>query len=151
MAGLGGKVVAGTPRDSLHLAAVDLSEIGLTGTVELAASAEGRLTTHVLNVTARAAAEKLPSEVAAAHGPIDGMLNVAGIAKRSAHVQDLSFDEIERVVAVNFWGVVNMTKVFLPVLLERPESCLVNVSSMGAWSGSRERVWTARAKPRSSC
>jgi short-subunit dehydrogenase len=35
-------------------------------------------------------------------------------------------------MAVNFWGVVNMCKAFLPVLLSRPEASLLNVSSMGA-------------------
>ena len=49
-----------------------------------------------------------------------------------ARVHDLTVDEIERVMAVNFWGVVHMCKAFLPLLLDRPEACLVNVSSMGA-------------------
>ena len=40
-------------------------------------------------------------------------------------------DEIERVMNVNFWGTANMVKAFLPVLLERPEACILNVSSMG--------------------
>jgi short-subunit dehydrogenase len=74
----------------------------------------------------------LPGEVAAAHGQIDGVLNIAGIAQRFVRVQDLDIDEIERVIGVNFWGVVNMCKAFLPVLLQRPEASLVNVSSMGA-------------------
>jgi NAD(P)-dependent dehydrogenase (short-subunit alcohol dehydrogenase family) len=32
----------------------------------------------------------------------------------------------------NFWGTVNTTKAFLPLLLARPSATLVNVSSMGA-------------------
>jgi short-subunit dehydrogenase len=38
---------------------------------------------------------------------------------------------MERVMAVNFWGVVHTTKAFLPHLVVRPEACVVNVSSMG--------------------
>jgi len=37
-------------------------------------------------------------------------------------------------MAVNFWGVVNMSLAFLPLLRERPASCLINISSMGALS-----------------
>lgn len=35
-------------------------------------------------------------------------------------------------INVNFWGVINTTKSFLPALLARPEGCIVNISSMGA-------------------
>ena len=42
-----------------------------------------------------------------------------------------SFEEIERVMNVNFYGTLNMDKVFLPLLKQRPEAVLLNVSSMG--------------------
>src|SRR6185503_1600254 len=93
---------------------------------------EDRLTTYAVNITDRTAVEKLPGDVAAAHGPVDGVINVAGIVQRFVRVSELSFDEIERVMAVNFWGVVNVTKAFLPTLVARPQASLVNVSSMGA-------------------
>ncbi|GGK94212.1 hypothetical protein GCM10010094_63850 [Streptomyces flaveus] len=44
----------------------------------------------------RPAAEKLPGGVATVLGQVDGVLNVAGIVQRFAHVQDLSLEEIER-------------------------------------------------------
>jgi short-subunit dehydrogenase len=47
-------------------------------------------------------------------------------------VANLSVEEVERVVAVNFWRRVYTCKAFLPVLAVRPEASLVNVSSMGA-------------------
>ena len=49
-------------------------------------------------------------------------------------VNDLGFEAIDRVMNVNFYGLVNMTKAFLPELLERPEAHLLNVSSMGAYA-----------------
>ena len=130
--GIGREVVLGLIARGGRVAAVDLSDTGLAETAQLATAEQGRLTTHVLNITDRAAVEQLPGEVVAEHGQVDGVINVAGIVQRFARVQDLSFDEIERVMAVNFWGVVNMSKAFLPVLLERPQASLVNVSSMGA-------------------
>lgn len=39
---------------------------------------------------------------------------------------------IQRVMDVNFWGVVTMCQTFLPELLKRPAASVVNVSSMGA-------------------
>jgi NAD(P)-dependent dehydrogenase (short-subunit alcohol dehydrogenase family) len=40
---------------------------------------------------------------------------------------------IERVFAVNWWGTVYLDRAFLPILLERPEGHIVNVSSMGGF------------------
>jgi short-subunit dehydrogenase len=57
---------------------------------------------------------------------------VAGIIHQFKPISELTFDEIERVMNVNFWGTVNTVKTFLPALLERPAASVVNVSSMGA-------------------
>jgi NAD(P)-dependent dehydrogenase (short-subunit alcohol dehydrogenase family) len=129
--GIGREVVLGLLARRARVVAVDLSEAGLAETRRLAGAGD-RLTTHVLDITDRSAVEKLPDQVVAAYGQIDGLVNVAGIVHRFAGVRDLTFDEIERVMAVNLWGVVNMSKAFLPFLLDRPEASLVNVSSMGA-------------------
>jgi NAD(P)-dependent dehydrogenase (short-subunit alcohol dehydrogenase family) len=130
--GIGREVVLGLIARGARVAAVDLSETGLAETARLAGVGEDRLATYSVNITDRAAVEKLPGDVAAAFGEVDGVINVAGIVQRFVRVSELSYDEIERVMAVNFWGVVNMTKAFLPTLLARPQASLVNVSSMGA-------------------
>lgn len=131
--GMGREVVLGLLARGARVAAVDLSEQGLAETVELAKAPEGHLSSHVLNVADREAVLKLPGAVAEAHGQVDGVVNVAGIIQKFVKIADLSFEEIERVMDVNFWGVVNVTKAFLPVLLERPEASVVNVSSMGGF------------------
>lgn len=73
----------------------------------------------------------LADEVVAVHGQVDGLLNVAGIIQRFVPFADLPRAEMEKVMGVNFWGVVNTCSAFLPLLRERPEACVVNVSSMG--------------------
>jgi short-subunit dehydrogenase len=137
--GMGREVVLGLLKRGARVAAVDLSEDGLAETVQLAESAQvglagaGRLTTHPLNVTDRKAVLALPASVTKAHGQVDGVLNVAGIIQPFVKINELDFDAIERVMNVNFWGVVNVCKAFLPTLLARPESALLNVSSMGGF------------------
>lgn len=129
--GIGREVVLALLTQGAAVAAVDISEEGLAGTVALV-PAGAQLTTHALNIADRIAIEKLPEEVLAAHGTVDGLINVAGIIHRFARVQDLSLEEIERVIDVNFWGTVYPVRAFLPLLLERPEASLVNVASMAA-------------------
>ncbi|MFE3781946.1 SDR family NAD(P)-dependent oxidoreductase [Amycolatopsis sp. NPDC059090] len=130
--GIGQGVVLGLLGCGADVAAVDLSDARLAETARLGATCAGRLTAHTLDLTDCAAVEELPGTVLAAHGRIDGVVNVAGIVQRFARVQDLGLNEIERVMAVNFWAVVNMVRAFLPLLLDGREACVVNVSSMSA-------------------
>lgn len=130
--GMGREVVLGLLQRGARVAALDLNAEGLAETARLAGAGK-RLTTHAVNVTDRRAVLDLPDAVVKAHGQVDGLLNVAGIIQPFVKIADLDFDVIERVFNVNFWGVVNTTKAFLPHLLARPEAGIVNVSSMGGF------------------
>ena len=130
--GMGREVALELLRRGARVAAADLSADGLAETARLAAAGD-RLTTHVLNVADRDAVLALPAAVEAAHGQVDGLLNIAGIIQPFVKIQDLPFEQIERVMNVNFWGVVGMTKAFLPTLLARPAAAILNVSSMGGF------------------
>jgi short-subunit dehydrogenase len=129
--GIGREVVLALLNGGGRVAAVDLREEGLAETAALAAAGD-RLSTHPVDISDRKAVEKLPAAVQKAHGAVDGLVNVAGIIHQFKPISELTFDEIERVINVNFWGTVNTVKTFLPALLERPAASVVNVSSMGA-------------------
>ena len=75
----------------------------------------------------------LPEQVIKHFGQIDGIINNAGIIQPFVKVNDLTFDQIEHVMNVNFMGTVSVSKAFLPHLLERPEAHIVNISSMGGF------------------
>jgi NAD(P)-dependent dehydrogenase (short-subunit alcohol dehydrogenase family) len=131
--GIGREVVLALLAKGARVAAVDMSDTGLAETASLAAAGD-RLSTHVCNLTDRDAVAGLPHAVDEKHGSVDALINVAGIIQPFVKVNDLDFDAIDRVMDVNFFGLVNITKAFLPVLLARPEAHLVNVSSMGAYA-----------------
>ena len=130
--GIGREVVLALLAHGGLVAAVDLSREGLDETTELATTASDRLSTHVADLTDRAAVEALPDAVREAHGRIDGLVNVAGIIQPFVKFADLEYAQMEKVLAVNLWGVIHTCKVFLPHLVVRREACIVNVSSMGA-------------------
>ena len=54
-----------------------------------------------------------------------------GVALGHMNVEDVSIENFKWIVDVNLWGVIHGTMAFLPLLRERPEARLVNVSS--AW------------------
>jgi short-subunit dehydrogenase len=131
--GIGRDVVLELLVRGARVAAVDLRTEALDGTRALAVAYDDRLTTHTVDISDRAAVEALASEVTAAHGQVDGVANVAGIIQKFVPFADLPYDEMNKVLDVNYWGVVHTCKAFLPELLSRPEASLLNVSSMGAF------------------
>jgi NAD(P)-dependent dehydrogenase (short-subunit alcohol dehydrogenase family) len=132
-AGIGREVVLLLLKRGAKVAAVDLHGEGLQETAKLAGNPD-TLSIHQANITERHRVEELPAEIAAKFGPVDGLINVAGIIQPFVRVNDLSYADIERVMNVNFYGLMYMTKTFLPVLLARPEGHICNVSSMGAYA-----------------
>lgn len=115
------------------VAGVDLNSAGLTETAHLA-DAGSRFSTHAVNITDRAAVAALPAAVESSHGAVDGIVNIAGVIQQFVKVVDLPFSEIDKVMSVNFGGVMNMCKAFLPTLIARPEATILNVASMGAYA-----------------
>jgi len=131
--GIGRELVLLLLKKGGRVAAVDISEKGLQETVALAGGLKSSLSTHVVNITDRAAVAALPEKIIADYAVVDCLVNCAGIIQRFVRVKDLTFEDIDRVLQVNLYGTINMTKVFLPLLLARPEANLVNVSSMGGF------------------
>ena len=130
--GMGRELTLALLRRGARVAAVDVRPEGLAETAALAAAGE-RLTTHVVDITDRAACEALPDEVIARHGAVDGLVNNAGIIQPFVTIEDLDDATIERVLNVNLMGTIHMVKAFLPHLRARPEAHIANVSSMGGF------------------
>lgn len=130
--GIGGELVGALLAAGAKVAAVDLKKDSLRALEEKSAVGE-RLTTHVLNITDKDAVAALPYAVIRAQGQVDGLINCAGIIQPFVKVNDLEYGAIDRVMQVNFYGTLYMTKSFLPHLLERTEAYIMNVSSMGGF------------------
>ncbi|NUU19435.1 SDR family oxidoreductase [Cellulomonas humilata] len=131
--GIGRELVLGLLGRGARVAAISRSAEHLEETAERAGPAADRLSTHVADVADREAVEALPAQVVGTHGQVDGLVNCAGIIQPFVSLVDLDYPQIERVMAVNFWGPVHTTKAFLPHLVARPVAHLVNVSSIGGF------------------
>ncbi len=131
--GMGRELTLQLLKKGAKVAALDLNEQTLKETVELAGDKKGNISTHVANIADQDRVNALVDEVIAAHGAVDGVFNNAGIIQPFVKVHELEFSAIERVLNVNLYGVLYMTKAFLPKLLERPEALIANTSSMGGF------------------
>ncbi len=131
--GIGRALTLGLVRKGARVAAVDINEKTLQETVELAGDLKEKISIHVVNIADKAAVEALPAAVLAAHKVVDGIINNAGVIQKFVRFKDLAYAEIERMIDINFYGTIYMTKAFLPLLIQRPEANITNVSSMGGF------------------
>lgn len=130
--GIGRALVQAFLDAGARVAAVDLSPEGLAETAQHM-NAGDRLALFEANITDRDRITALVGDIETALGPVDVLVNNAGVIQPFVDFNDLSFEVIDRMVSVNLMGPINMTKVFLPHLMARPEAYLVNVASMGGF------------------
>lgn len=116
-----------------RVAAFDMSEPALLELKKAAGNNVSNLSLHVVNITDRSAVNTTIMNAIQLHNGIDGIINNAGIIQPFVRVNDLDFPDIERVMNVNFYGILNTTKALLPHLIKRPEAHIVNISSMGGF------------------
>lgn len=131
--GIGRELVLLLLKKGAKVAAVDLNESTLQETAQLAGDWQTNLSLHVVNVADKSQVDALPEQVIQTHGQVDGIINNAGIIQPFVPVKELDLATIERVMNVNFYGVLYMTQAFLPHLLKRPVAHILNVSSMGGF------------------
>jgi NAD(P)-dependent dehydrogenase (short-subunit alcohol dehydrogenase family) len=131
--GIGRELVLNLLSKGASVATVDINESALHETVALSGNKKDKVSTHLVNITDRDAVTALPEQVISRHGAVDGLINNAGIIQPFVRINDLDYAAIERVMNVNFYGTLYMTKVFLPYLLKRPEGHITNISSMGGF------------------
>ena len=131
--GIGRELVINLVKKGAKVAAVDINGDALQETVKLAGTNKDKISTHVINIADKEAVDALPQSVIDAQGAVDAIINNAGIIQPFVRFSELDETAIERVINVNLYGVIYMTKAFLPHLMARPEAHIVNVSSMGGF------------------
>lgn len=129
--GIGQQLVLTLLQRGAAVAAVDINASGLDATGKLAGQVQNRLSLHQADISSRESVARLARDVVHFHGHVDGVINNAGIIHPFRPILELDDELIERVVNVNLFGVINIIKAFLPLLLERPVAHIANVSSMG--------------------
>jgi short-subunit dehydrogenase len=127
--GMGRSLAIELARRGCALALSDRNEAGLAETSALCAMHAVKVTTHVLDVSDRAAVFEWARLSNAAHGRINLIFNNAGVA-HTASAATATLDDFEWIMGINFWGVVHGTQAFLPYLRASGEGHVINLSSL---------------------
>jgi NADP-dependent 3-hydroxy acid dehydrogenase YdfG len=127
--GIGQALAIELGRSGARVAISDVDTEGLAVTEERLKAIGAPVKSDRLNVTEREAFLLYADEVQKHFGKVNQIYNNAGIAF-VGDVEVTPFKDIERVMDVDFWGVVNGTKAFLPHLIASGDGHVVNVSSI---------------------
>jgi NAD(P)-dependent dehydrogenase (short-subunit alcohol dehydrogenase family) len=126
--GIGRAIAVSLARRGCHLAIADIDEAGMEGTTELLREYGVRVSRHLLDVADRIGVAQFPDIVAAEHSGVDVLVNNAGVALGGTF-EMVSEEDFEWLFEINFWGVVRMTRAFLPLLRASDDARIVNISS----------------------
>lgn len=124
--GMGKELALQLAEKGCRLAISDINEQSLKATADCIAT---DIFSESLDVSDRSAFEKHAEDVKKHYGRVDILINNAGVAI-SGRLNETSHQDFEWLMGINFWGVVNGTKSFLPMMLKQKSGTIVNMSSM---------------------
>lgn len=90
---------------------------------------------YSLDVTSESACEQAAREI----GFLDVLVNNAGIGSVGTILQTTG-EDMDRMYAVNVRGVFNMTRAFLPAMVEKQRGNIINMASVGGVVAVRDRL-----------
>jgi len=126
--GIGRALAIELARRGCDLALCDIDEAGLAGTAAVCGGGRS-ISLHRLDVADADAVAALPEVVRRAHPRLDILVNNAGVALGGTFEQ-VSDADMHWLFDINFWGVVRMTRAFLPMMRAGEGGRIVNVSSL---------------------
>ncbi|MDR3416276.1 MAG: SDR family NAD(P)-dependent oxidoreductase [Nevskia sp.] len=127
--GMGRSLALELASQHCELALSDVNESALEETVRLASPTGVRITSKKVDVADREQVCAWASDVVRDHGRVNLIFNNAGVSLAST-VEGVSYEDMEWIVGINFWGVVYGTKAFLPHLKASGDGHIVNMSSL---------------------
>ena len=128
--GIGRSLALRCARAGALLALSDRDRDSLAETVALAEQAGAqKVRQDVVDVSDRAAVATWAADVVEELGRVNLVVNNAGVSA-TGDFTDLTYDDLDWIVGINFWGVVHGSKEFLPHLVASGDGALVNISSL---------------------
>lgn len=119
---LSGEKIAG-------IAISDVNESGLNETASMVEKSGVPVSAHIVDVSKLAEVERFRDEILAKHDRATHLINNAGVGLLGTFEQ-ISLEDFEWLMSINFWGVIYGCKTFLPVLKRQETAHIVNISSV---------------------
>ena len=128
-----------------HLALVDIDSSELPNVREQLVRRGVEVTCHCADVGSEQALRHLAGEIEEAHGAVHLVINNAALSASTSFATTAAA-AFERIMQVNFFGVVYCCRAFLPLLQKHAEGQILNVGSCFAWLGYPRKTAYASSK-----
>ena len=139
--GIGKAIAQLFARQGAHVHVVDLNDAACLQVVREIREEAGRVTSHACDVARQADVKALMENI----GPFDILVNNAGIA-HIGKADTTSEEDFDRVMSVNVKGVYNCLHAAIPQLRANGGGVILNMASVAAWVGIKERFAYSTAK-----
>jgi short-subunit dehydrogenase len=133
--GIGSATAEELARRGARLALVDIDAQGVQRTAEKVRALGREASAHTVDIASAPAVEELARRVLAGHGPVDVLVNNAGVAVVAPFARTAALD-LEWIVGVNLWGPLRLTRALLPAMVERGSGHIVLVASLAGLVGA---------------
>ncbi|HWF20082.1 MAG TPA: SDR family oxidoreductase [Verrucomicrobiae bacterium] len=137
--GIGASIAESFAQAGAFAIVADINEEAGKSVAQKIQKAGGKAEFIALDVSKESACENVAKKVFQSHGHLDVLVNNAGIGCVGTLLQS-SVADLDRLYAVNVRGVFNVSKVFLPGMIERKNGAIINMASIGGVVGIRDRV-----------
>ena len=136
--GMGRYLAVLLAKDGADVCICDVNEKTLSETSAMLRKFNVAVSSHILDVSDKEAIEALPQKVIDQHGKVDMVFNNAGVTAGS-HFQDMKEDNWDWVMGINFDGVINSTRAFIPHLVNNSEGSNCQYL-LNLWNGGCART-----------
>ncbi len=137
--GIGAAIAETFARAGAHVFVADRDATGGQATVDRIKATKGSAEFLALDVTSEEDCARACQTAHAAFGRLEVLVNNAGIGHVGTILQTTAAD-LDRIYAVNVRGVFNVTKAFLPGMIERKSGVIINLASIGGIVAVRDRL-----------
>lgn len=120
--------------EGANTALIDINEAGLGTTVEEVRRRKVKAEGYVCDISNREAVTDTVARIRKDFGPVDVLINNAGTVIGKSFF-DLTVEEMQRTMNINYWGHIYFTKALIGEMIERNSGAIVNIASSSGLLG----------------
>jgi NAD(P)-dependent dehydrogenase (short-subunit alcohol dehydrogenase family) len=142
--GIGKATALALAREGARVAVVDVDGAAAKATADAVAALGPRSVALETDVGDLAAIDRMVQAAVAALGPIDVLVNNAGVTRR-AYIMDLTEQDWDRIMRVNAKGVFFCLQRVAREMIPRRSGCIINVASIAGkgYAGTSNAIYAA--------
>jgi NADP-dependent 3-hydroxy acid dehydrogenase YdfG len=134
--GLGAAICRTLAKDGATVIITDVKQEKMNQLIDEIKGNDGKAFSYLLDVSDNQNVEEVIKAIVDDHGRLDAVINNAGIDFTKS-VEELSYEEWNKVIQVNLTGPFNVSKAVFPYMVKNGRGHIVNVASTAA-----KRAWT---------